>query len=175
MPTDDERREVAERLRGLDYADLQESLICAYLDALGIEGYEDWVGIAHRLADLIEPSTVVHECVPGECPINVRPSNADGLDLDAILRTCHELMEWCDGPEWTLCSTIYDAVLTYFGEVGGWEEAAADWNRRAERTCRNLSSIGWKFTCSECHSSIRPGESNMPNYCPNCGAKVVSE
>lgn len=54
MATDDERR-VAERLRRLDYSDLQESLICAYLDALGIKGYEDWIGIAHRLADLIEP------------------------------------------------------------------------------------------------------------------------
>ena len=51
----DERRLVAERLRGLDYSDLQESLICAYLDALGIKGYEDWIGIANRLADLIEP------------------------------------------------------------------------------------------------------------------------
>ena len=56
MTTDDERREVARRLRGLDYSDLRESLICAYLDALGIKGYEDWVGIAHRLADLIEPA-----------------------------------------------------------------------------------------------------------------------
>ena len=55
MPTDTERREVARRLRALDYSDLQESLICAYLDALGIKGYEDWIGIAHRLADLIEP------------------------------------------------------------------------------------------------------------------------
>lgn len=56
MPTNDERREVARRLRELDYSDLQESLICAYLDAIGIKGYEDWIGIAHRLADLIEPS-----------------------------------------------------------------------------------------------------------------------
>lgn len=56
MIDDSERREVARRLRELDYADLQESLICAYLDALGIEGYADWVGIAHRLSDLIEPS-----------------------------------------------------------------------------------------------------------------------
>ena len=55
MVTDDERREVAERLRELDYSDLQESLICAYLDALVIKGYEDWIGIAHRLADLIDP------------------------------------------------------------------------------------------------------------------------
>lgn len=52
---DEERREVARRLRELDYAHFQESLICAYLDALGIEGYEDWAGIAHRLADLIMP------------------------------------------------------------------------------------------------------------------------
>ena len=56
MVNDDERREVAQRLRELDYSDLQESLICAYLDALGIKGYEDWIGIAHRLADLIEPT-----------------------------------------------------------------------------------------------------------------------
>ena len=63
MITDDERREVAARLRGLDYSDLQESLICAYLDALGIKGYEDWIGIAHRLADLIEPSEPKVKCV----------------------------------------------------------------------------------------------------------------
>lgn len=60
-PTDYERREVARRLRELDYADLQESLICAYLDALGIEGYADWVGIAHRLADLIEPQSITRD------------------------------------------------------------------------------------------------------------------
>lgn len=56
MISDNERREVARRLRELDHSDLQESMICAYLDALGIKGYEDWIGIAHRLADLIEPS-----------------------------------------------------------------------------------------------------------------------
>lgn len=58
MISDDERRAVARRLRELDYSDLQESLICAYLDALGIEGYADWVGIAHRIADLIEPAQI---------------------------------------------------------------------------------------------------------------------
>lgn len=65
MTSDDERREVAQRLRKLDYSDLQESLICAYLDALGIEGYEDWVGIAHRLADLIEPQEITGETSDG--------------------------------------------------------------------------------------------------------------
>lgn len=65
MPTDDEMREVARRLRALDYSDLQESLICAYLDALDIEGYEDWVGIAHRLADLIEPQPITGDTSDG--------------------------------------------------------------------------------------------------------------
>lgn len=54
---DDERREVAQRLRNMSYDDTKESLICAYLDALGVEGeWLTWVEIAHRLADLIEPS-----------------------------------------------------------------------------------------------------------------------
>lgn len=63
MISNAERCEVARRLRELDYADLQESLICAYLDALGIEGYMDWIGIADRLADLIEPSEPKVRCV----------------------------------------------------------------------------------------------------------------
>ena len=88
MPTDDERREVARRLRGLNYSDLQESLICAYLDALGIKGYKDWVGIAHRLADLIEPSG--HECVPGECPLNVR-HDSDSIDREELLALADDL------------------------------------------------------------------------------------
>lgn len=63
MISDKERREVAARFRALDYSDLQESLICAYLDALGIEGYADWAGIAHRLADLIDPTCEAHRNV----------------------------------------------------------------------------------------------------------------
>ena len=75
MVTDDERRDAAARLRELDYSDLQESLICAYLDALGIEGYADWVGIAHRLADLIEPEpertcTMEYDAVHGDFVCN---------------------------------------------------------------------------------------------------------
>lgn len=99
MTTVEERREVARRLRELDYSDLQESLICAYLDALGIEGYADWVGIAHRLADLIEPT--------------------DGFDLDTVQRVCFERMEGCDEPEWTLYAIIHDAIARYRrGESG---------------------------------------------------------
>ena len=59
MPTNEERREVAARLR--NYANLRESFkespICAFIDALGFGGYLDWEGVCSRLADLIEPET----------------------------------------------------------------------------------------------------------------------
>lgn len=57
MITNEERREVAARLR--DYDNLRESLrespICAFLDVLGVEGYMDWKGVCNLLAGLIEP------------------------------------------------------------------------------------------------------------------------
>ena len=88
-PTDDECREVARRLRGLDYSDLQESLICAYLDALGIEGYTDWVGIAHRLAELIEPSRQCPCYDSGRhwCSIHDVPA----IDREALLALADEM------------------------------------------------------------------------------------
>lgn len=57
MLTDKERCEIAARLR--DYDNLRESLrespICAFLDALGVEGYMNWKGVCNLLANLIEP------------------------------------------------------------------------------------------------------------------------
>ena len=101
METDAERREVAARLRALDYGDLQESLICAYLDALGIKGYEDWIGIAHRLADLIEPGEPKVRCVAevkfdGERLEQLAYDAAvelTGIDRDALLALADELEE----------------------------------------------------------------------------------
>lgn len=99
MTTVEERREVARRLRELDYSDLQESLICAYLDALGIKGYEDWIGIAHRLADLIEPGEPEVKCVAevkldGERLEKLAYDAAvelTGIDRDALLEEAKEL------------------------------------------------------------------------------------
>lgn len=101
MTTDLERREVARRLRGLDYSDLQESLICAYLDALGIEGYKDWIGIAHRLADPIEPGEPKVKCVAEvkldgerlEQPAYDAAVELTGIDRDALLALADELEE----------------------------------------------------------------------------------
>ena len=96
MTTDDERREVARRLRGLDYSDLRESLICAYLDALGIKGYEDWVGIAHRLADLIDPDTTTDT--------TKTPTDTTKCDREALLELANDIDKQTDG-------SMFDAWL----------------------------------------------------------------
>lgn len=51
-----------------------------------------------------------------------------------------------------------------------------------ERTCRNVGYYidGTRFKCSECGYNgwtkwAKGGEDRVPNYCPNCGAKVVGE
>ena len=134
MATDEERREVARRLRELDYSDLQESLICAYLDALGIEGYADWVGIAHRLADLIEPSDRNDElCVHCDyCDYCDLPkcSDQDGysfkpkgyVDLlvlaDKTIRTARHDMEICGDtvPAWYAAGRL-EAVARNIREI----------------------------------------------------------
>lgn len=50
-----------------------------------------------------------------------------------------------------------------------------------ERTCKNLYWYGdaARFWCSNCDFKsnwpISKGRSARPNFCPNCGAEVVSE
>ena len=87
MTTDSERREVAARLRGgYDVVSdahgrfwLNGTLFGMDITARSEERIRD--GLA-RLADLIEPSG--HECVPGECPLNVRHDN-DRIDQERLL------------------------------------------------------------------------------------------
>lgn len=57
--SDDERREIARRFRDITYEYTDESIVSTYMDALGIEGCLDFVEMAHRIADLIEPSEKV--------------------------------------------------------------------------------------------------------------------
>lgn len=57
MPSsDDQRRDVAERMRGYDVSEFKESAIVPFLDCLG-HGYTDWRGILDELADLIDRPT----------------------------------------------------------------------------------------------------------------------
>lgn len=96
MPTDDERREVARRLReAASYYESMERDVYFYLveSALGLKpaGETAYTSESVRsLADLIEPSG--YECVPGECPLNVRNDN-DRIDRDALLEMADEFDE----------------------------------------------------------------------------------
>jgi len=63
----------------------------------------------------------------------------------------------------------------FYGAEWSAEKTTAAWNTRAERTCRKVipnEMEGYVF-CSGCGAEI--GEYGYPNYCHNCGAKVVSE
>lgn len=104
--TDDERRRVAEKLRSFVMDDSVYATVdaCCVLHSIGLY-YKDIDRIyfsgfdVARLADLIEPT--------------------DGFDLDTVQRVCFECMEGCDEPEWTLYTTIYDAIARYKrGESG---------------------------------------------------------
>lgn len=92
--------------------------------------------------------------------------------------------EMC-GDAWVLCGTCGAETAMH----SRWEEAAADWNRRAERTCRmelvDMYNGGEGYTYAECtgcraqftmpddwrdtDNEILPHEFS---YCPNCGARV---
>lgn len=88
MATDAERREVARRLReAASYYESMERDVDFYPveSALGLKptGETAYTPESVRsLADLIEPSG--YECVPGECPLNVRHDN-DRIDQERLL------------------------------------------------------------------------------------------
>lgn len=55
------------------------------------------------------------------------------------------------------------------------ESAIKRWNRRAERTCR-IERVSTPYhrgpaRCSVCMMPLEP----LVNYCPHCGARVVSD
>ena len=62
------------------------------------------------------------------------------------------------------------------------EQAIAAWNTRAERTCHrvNVNGYSFRFECSSCGyvaivQNCETRLDELPNYCPNCGARVVNE
>lgn len=114
MPTDTERREVARRIRETG-EDLGSSALLWYhiAKALGVRTATDGKTACGMLADLIEPSG--HECVPGECPINVRHDN-DRIDRDALLELADEIGS-------TSCDKINGDLTVDLVTVWGWAQA----------------------------------------------------
>ena len=104
MPcSDDERREVARRLRRAwanvtDKNPVRHHLRVLYevYAAVGLNDDDvDAIDLFDRLADLIDPGEPSgHECVPGECPLNVRHDN-DFIDRDALLALAGDLETYC--------------------------------------------------------------------------------
>lgn len=89
MISDNDRREVARRIRETGEELGSAALLWYHIaKALGVRTATDGKTACGMLADLIEPSG--HECVPGECPINVRHDN-DMIDRDALLELADEM------------------------------------------------------------------------------------
>lgn len=118
MVTNDERREAAAKLRCFDFLSAMRiglargNVSTGTLQVLGaIVGVDmtspiECARLFERLADLIDPT--------------------DGFDLDTVQRVCFECMEGCDEPEWTLYTTIHDAIARYKrGESGPTYDRAA--------------------------------------------------
>lgn len=83
-----------------------------------------------------------------------------------------------------IADVVDEAARRWSDELGDYvmKRMCEAWNSRAERTCHRVDVNGYsfRFECSACgyvaivhNCSVRLDE--LPNYCPNCGAKVVGE
>ena len=74
MITDEERRDVAEKMRGYDVSEFKESAIVPFLDCLGV-GYLNWREVLDKLANLIDIPTCVMTNVGGDFEDSFQCSN----------------------------------------------------------------------------------------------------
>ena len=94
------------------------------------------------------------------------------------------------GGNWDEAKERWNARWDYYGDViecyecpiGGKEAAqrSVEENIKAqgyvkERTCRNIETNRYFFECSECGDHWCDYEPDTFHYCPNCGARVLSE
>ena len=71
----------------------------------------------------------------------------------------------------------WHVVCTKCGAIGSpclsEAEAIAAWNTRAERTCKDVYEWDGRHEFGKCSECGEQWGVSYPNYCPNCGAKVV--
>lgn len=96
MVTNDERREVAARLRNFEQLRgvFRVSNVCAFCDVLGV-GYMDWEHICARLADLMEPG----------------PERTCHLVIEDETGVCSNCGEDIDGYGWSYCPSCGAKVV----------------------------------------------------------------
>ena len=74
------------------------------------------------------------------------------------------------------CKEVNDMPCIYADLPNGLDDGYYDL-ARAKRTCRNIDDEFPFFICSECGCNAvvgyRSSGDGLPNYCPNCGRKVV--
>lgn len=87
---------------------------------------------------------------------------------------------------WHDCTTNSGAIRHAYGHAlslqistpwcANEKDAVLLWNRRAERTCRDLTPTRREFTCSACgcEAEVYIHSEETGAYCPNCGARVDS-
>lgn len=99
---------------------------------------------------------------------------------------CGEEAKVAEEGSWTDQSIFYSVFCIRCRSQIYWfkttEEAIEAWNTRAERTCEGhrCEETG-EWVCHKCGGSlagcmfepVRDGFVDVPNFCPNCGAKVV--
>lgn len=70
--------------------------------------------------------------------------------------------------EWSVFCDMCKTSLHNENHCDTREEAISAWNRRAERTCRQIVD-GETASCSECGERM----TSFSLHCPSCGARVV--
>ena len=106
------------------------------------------------------------------------PTNDERREVAARLRNNAD-----QKPSWVIPWAVFNDA--YEHEGAELINRLADLIEPEERTCRNTSEAVVKgpFTCSACgehsktwyHMGFGDMYADVPNYCPNCGAKVVGQ